>query len=235
MKSSLIAISGLCGLVVCAAVSTTPAFADVYAYHGANGERILTDKRINDKHFRLVKTYKTPRITPLPKAPVKKNKTVTQTASAKDAPSGKLLRKQCASAAYLQRKKQTYQNTIRHYAAKYGVDEALVHSVVKQESCFNEKALSRAGAIGLMQLMPGTASHLKIKNPWNPEQNIHGGVKYLSWMLKRFNGNKSFALAAYNAGPGKVDKYGGIPPYRETQHYVKTIMAEYQRLKTAGL
>lgn len=234
MKSSLTTISGLCGLIVCAAISTTPAFADVYAYHGANGERILTDKRLNDKHFRLVKTYKTPRIAPLAKPAA--SKAVTRTsATSKGIPSGKQLRKQCASAAYLQRKKQTYQNTIRHYAAKYGVDEALVHSVVKQESCFNEKALSRAGAIGLMQLMPGTASHLKVKNPWNPEQNIQGGVKYLSWMLKRFNGNKSFALAAYNAGPGKVDKYGGIPPYRETQHYVKTIMAEYKRLKTAGL
>ena len=234
MKSSITVVSGLCGLIVCGVFSATPAFADVYAYHGANGERILTDKRINDKHFKLVKTYKTPRIAPVAKPPATKA-TSNNTVASKGIPSGAQLRKQCASAAYLQRKKQTYQNTIRHYAAKYGVDEALVHSVVKQESCFNEKALSRAGAIGLMQLMPGTASHLKVKNPWNPEQNIHGGVKYLSWMLKRFNGNKSFALAAYNAGPGKVDKYGGIPPYRETQHYVKTIMAEYQRLKTTGL
>lgn len=204
--------------------------ADVYAYHGANGERLLTDKRINDKHFTLVKTYKTPRKNQIAQAAAR-----TAPAVSTSTPSGQLLRKQCASDAYLQRKKQTYQNTIRHYAAKYGVDEALVHSVVKQESCFNEKALSRTGAIGLMQLMPDTASYLKINNPWNPEQNIHGGVKYLSSMLKRFNGNKSFALAAYNAGPGKVDKYGGIPPYKETQHYVKTIMAEYQRLKTAGL
>ena len=132
-------------------------------------------------------------------------------------------------------KRKAYQHTIRTYARRYGVDEALIHSVVKQESCFNEKALSRVGAIGLMQLMPATASYLKVKDPWNPEQNIKGGVKYLSKMLKRFKGNKRFALAAYNAGPGKVIKYGGIPPYKETRNYVKKIMADYSRIKNQTL
>lgn len=200
--------------------------ADVYAYHGANGERVLTDKRINNKHYRLIKVYKTP----------SKSKPVLKTAIQK--PTKKAKKKisyQCGNSAYISKQKETYKNIIKSYAAKYGVEEALIYSVVKQESCFNEKAHSRAGAIGLMQLMPATATHLKIKNPWNPEQNIHGGVKYLSRMLKRFKGNKKFALAAYNAGPGKVERYGGIPPYRETRNYVKKIMADYKLMKSIGL
>jgi soluble lytic murein transglycosylase-like protein len=117
------------------------------------------------------------------------------------------------------------------YANIYGVEEALIYAIVKQESCFNETAYSRSGAIGLMQLMPGTATMMKINNPWNPEQNIQAGVKYIGEMLSLFKGNKRLAVAAYNAGPGKVRKYNGIPPYRETKNYVKKVMAEYNRLK----
>lgn len=208
------------------------ASANVYAYHGVNGERILTDKRIYDKQFKLVKIYKTAK-----KAKPKKNNNYNSVIglSTKNISKGKFSAYRCADKAYIERKQQTYQQTIRTYARRYGVEEALIHSVVKQESCFNEKALSRAGAIGLMQLMPATASYLKVKDPWDPKQNIHGGVKYLSKMLKRFKGNKKFALAAYNAGPGKVDKYGGIPPYRETRRYVKKIMADYSRLRNQKL
>lgn len=228
MKFSLTFLSGLSGLVLCNILLIPTALADVYAYHGANGERILTDKRINDKHYRLVKTYKT---LSKPK-PLRKVATTKSATKSKKKGSSSF---QCGNSVFISKQQQAYKNIIRSYAAKYGVEEALIHSVVKQESCFNEKALSRAGAIGLMQLMPATASHLKVKNPWNPEQNIHGGVKYLSRMLKRFKGNTKYALAAYNAGPGKVEKYGGIPPYRETQHYVKKIMADYQRMKGIDL
>ena len=116
---------------------------------------------------------------------------------------------------------------VNNVARKHGVDEKLVQAVIKQESGFNTKAKSKAGAVGLMQLMPSTAKSLGVKDPYNPQQNVEGGVKYLKSMLKKYNGNVILALAAYNAGPNAVDKYSGVPPYKETQNYVKNILANY--------
>lgn len=118
---------------------------------------------------------------------------------------------------------------IEQYSAKNGLDSAFVKAVIKQESGFQPKVTSHCGAMGLMQLMPATASFLGVKDAYDPEQNIAGGTKYLKGLLDRFGGDKSLALAAYNAGPNAVAKYNGIPPYKETQNYVKNIMSMYQK------
>jgi soluble lytic murein transglycosylase-like protein len=118
--------------------------------------------------------------------------------------------------------------TIEDAAREHGVDARLLTAIARRESAFNENAVSRAGAVGVMQLMPATAQVLGV-NPYDTRDNIFGAARYLRRLLDSFHGDLDLTLAAYNAGPGTVLKYGGVPPYRETQAYVKSVRAMYER------
>lgn len=133
------------------------------------------------------------------------------------------------------RNKNAFDQMIRQAAQQHGVSEGLIKAVMHTESGFNINARSPVGAQGLMQLMPATARRFNVSNAYDPQQNIFGGARYLSWLLKRFNGNTQLAIAAYNAGEGNIDKYGGIPPFRETQDYVRRVTSRFQNLYSSGL
>ncbi len=128
-----------------------------------------------------------------------------------------------------------FSSYVHQAAAKYDLEPELIKAVISTESNGNHRAVSRKGAIGLMQLMPATANDLNVINPFNPEENIEGGTRYLKQLLERFNGNLTLALAAYNSGPKTVEKYGAVPPILETRQYVKKVFSLYNGKKTYEL
>ena len=133
------------------------------------------------------------------------------------------------------RNKNAFDRIIKQAAAQHGISEGLIKAVMHTESGFNVNARSPVGAQGLMQLMPATARRFNVSNAYDPQQNIMAGAKYLSWLMKRFNGNTSLVLASYNAGEGNVAKYGGIPPFKETQDYVRRVSSRYSNLYSNGI
>jgi soluble lytic murein transglycosylase-like protein len=120
------------------------------------------------------------------------------------------------------------QISIDRHSADQSIDPKLVQALIQVESGFNHRARSHKGAMGLMQLMPGTASQLRVSDPYDPDENVRGGTQYLRQMIDRFSGRLDLAVAAYNAGPGAVERHNGIPPYRETRDYVKRVLSLYQ-------
>jgi soluble lytic murein transglycosylase-like protein len=134
--------------------------------------------------------------------------------------------------AYRKISKQKFDEIISSTASKYGIDPHLVRAIVKAESDYDEKAVSKKGATGLMQLMPATATRMGVKNIHDPEDNVDGGIRYLSKLLKMFDWQVPLAVAAYNAGENAVVKYGNkVPPYSETQTYVKRVLHYYSEYK----
>lgn len=129
---------------------------------------------------------------------------------------------------------EAYRSEIAAASAQFGVEEAIVRAIIHAESAYNVNAMSRVGAQGLMQLMPATARRFGVTNAFDPAQNIRGGVQYLGWLLKRFNGDLKLAAAGYNAGEGAVAKYNGVPPYAETQRYVQRVAVLADRYRGAS-
>lgn len=181
-----------------------PSHADIYKYVDKYGRVILTDKPRHSGYKRLVKTWKGWEEQKLPR-----------------------------NFNWVKNQKK-FDPTIRSVAKIYKLPHALVHAVITAESSYNPDAISKAGAVGLMQLMPETAKQYGVKNRRNPRESINGGSRYLRYLLKLFNNDLKLVLAAYNAGEGAVKKYGNkIPPYKETQNYVRKVIKYYKKYKVS--
>ena len=176
--------------------------AEFYVYKENDGTSWITDRKMPQEKYTLMATIGRP----------------TAVVSCKNMTPTKL-----------EKRANDYKDAIDAYSIAYEVDPKLVKAIIATESCFDRKAISSVGARGLMQLMPATAKELGVKDSFNANSNIRGGIKYFSLMLERFNDNTELALAAYNAGPHAVEKYGGIPPYAETKGYVKKVLKRYAK------
>lgn len=177
----------------------SPASSDVYKYVDENGVACYTDAPMGKKTVRVLK---------------ENHVAAKQTKTADSATSFVM--------------GQDYSGYVQQAAAKYEIEPDLIHAVIKTESNGNQRAVSKKGAMGLMQLMPSTAYDMNVVNPFNPEENIEGGTRYLKQLLEKFNGDLTLALAAYNAGPKTVEKYGNVPPISETRQYVKKIISLFK-------
>ena len=177
-----------------------PAHAAYYLYQLPDGSRLVTDRKFDNKRYKLVTRSR--HLDKLGKFAAKKTDNF-----------------QAPVVNYMR-----FEPLIHQAASRHNVDAALVKAVIHTESYFNPHATSHKGASGLMQLMPKTAEELGVTDLYNPRQNINGGTKYLSRLMKRYGNSLSLALAAYNAGETAVSRYRGIPPYKETQNYVKKVL-----------
>lgn len=189
---------GLCALFAMGATAQ----AEVYVYEMPDGSRMITDHPINTKHTRVVRV--TPDVKGAGKLAARKNSPV------------------------FRKPPSTYDRLIRRYADEHGVDFALVKAVMHAESAFNPYAVSHKGARGLMQMMPATARRYGVRDIYNPVENIRAGVQHLKFLSGMFNNKLYLVIAAYNAGENAVKQHQGIPPYAETQHYVRKVL-QYHR------
>ncbi len=178
-----------------------PIQAEYYVYKESDGTSWITDRKMRQDKYTLLATIGRP----------------TAVVSCRN-----------MTASKLEKRASDYKKVINAYSTAYKVDPEMVKAIIAVESCFDKRAVSSVGAQGLMQLMPATARELKVWNSFDASENIRGGTKYFSQMLTRFNNDTELALAAYNAGPAAVEKYGGIPPYAETIGYVEKVLNRYE-------
>lgn len=195
---------------------TSPTFAgQIYIYKDKAGSTLLTNRKSTDKSLQKIKaTY-------YPDSNIHRYQNWGNS--------------EAAILPSYSKNKNAYDHIIRQASQTHGISEGLIKAVMHTESGFNINARSPVGAQGLMQLMPATARRFNVSNAYDPQQNILAGAKYLSWLMKRFKGNTELVLAAYNAGEGNVAKYGGIPPFRETQDYVRRVSSRLNNLYSNGL
>ncbi|WP_230245611.1 lytic transglycosylase domain-containing protein [Acinetobacter sp. PW68] len=196
-------------------LATTTHAGQIYMYKDSNGSTLLTNRKSADRSLTKVK------VTYYPDSNIHSYRNWGNS-EASVLPS-------------YSRNKNAFDHIIQQAAQQHGVSEGLIKAVMHTESGFNVNARSPVGAQGLMQLMPATARRFNVSNAYDPQENIMAGAKYLSWLLKRFNGNTTLALAGYNAGEGNVAKYGGVPPFRETQDYVRRVTSRYSNLYASGI
>lgn len=197
-------------LVVVLALWAIPAHGQIVSYMASNGKRVFVNSE----------PAATPRQSRTPVLRTAATGLMPRTPQTSFAASFEL-------SAVERVNREKIEQMIREVSARYRVDPALVRAVMQTESNWKTSAISRKGALGLMQLEPGTAQALGVNNAFDPQQNLEGGVRYLHMLLERYNGDLDRALAAYNAGPGAVDRAGGIPRYRETREYVQKVTDSY--------
>ena len=191
-----------CLFILCGLLASLCNAAETFIYEEDDGTRWITNQKMHGEQWTFIDKYGRP----------------TATKSCKGMTHQKL-----------EQRAQRYMPLIQQYAEQYKLETLLVKAVVRTESCFDRRAISRAGAEGLMQLMPKTAQGLGVLDSFNARLNIEAGTRYLSQLKTQFNNNMTLALAAYNAGPHNVKKYKGIPPFKETQNYVKRIAKLHQQ------
>ena len=221
----------LAGLIPLIFALTGPAQADIYAFVDSKGVRHLSNVPSDSRYKLVMRTpaYSKKAAQPSSYAP---NNLYGPTPFGKN-PTRKARR--VKSFRVNEQNRRRFAADVNRIAAKYRLEPALLHAVISAESAYNPWAVSPKGAMGLMQLMPGTAERFGVSNAYDPVANMHGGARYLRWLLNRFN-NIHLAIAAYNAGEGAVQKYGNqIPPYKETQTYVTRVIDFYQKYQSSGL
>lgn len=187
-------------IIALSLICIPPLYAEYFVYRGEDGVPLYTDRKLSGNKYHLIATVGRP----------------TATASCRG-----------VTPSIMRQRAKGHDFIIEQISQIYNVDHHLVKAIISVESCFDKYAVSRVGAKGLMQLMPKTAESLGVDNMFDARDNLRGGIRYFSMMLERFNHNTELALAAYNAGPQAVKKYKGVPPYKETQRYVKKVLSYY--------